>query len=89
MKFEFTTKVSKFPNFIFNNIVPILDLFRKFTSIRNTIGSRLKRLAAGSVSKRYQTTLFAQRSNAVLNVQKHKFRAYLYIYDSISSKQNN
>ena len=29
--------------------------FRKFTSIRNTIGSGLKRVATGSVSKRYQT----------------------------------
>ena len=54
MKFiEFPTKVSKFPNFIFDNIVPILDIFRKFTSIRNTIGSGLKRVATGSVSKRY------------------------------------
>ena len=50
MKFiEFTAKMSKFPNFIFDNIVPILDTFLKFTSMRNIIGSVLKRLATGSV----------------------------------------
>ena len=51
MKFiEFTAKLSKFPSFfIFDNIVPILDTFLKFTSMRNIIGSVLKRLAAGSV----------------------------------------
>ena len=60
MKFiEFPTKVSKFPNFIFDNIVRILDTFPKFTSIRNTIRSRLKRVATGSVFKRYQTSVLA------------------------------
>ena len=48
--------------FIFDNIVPLLDPFRKFTSIRKTIGSGLKRVATGIVSKRYQITLFAQLS---------------------------
>ena len=37
--------------FIFDNIVPILDPFREIISIRNTKGSRLKRVATGSVSK--------------------------------------
>ena len=63
---EFTRKVSKFPNFfVFDNIVPTLDPFRKFTSIRNIIGSRLKRVATGSVSKRYQTGLFTQLSKTL------------------------
>ena len=55
MKFiEFTTKESKCPNFfIFDDIVPFLDPFRKIILIRNTIGSGLKRVATGSVSKRY------------------------------------
>ena len=35
--------------FIFDNIVPILDTFLKFTSMRNIIGSVLKHLATGSV----------------------------------------
>ena len=68
MKFlEFTTKVSKFLNFfIFDNIVPIFGHFREFTSIRNIISSGLKRVATGSVTKRYQTDLFAQRSKTIL-----------------------
>ena len=64
---EFTTKVSKFPfSSIFDNIVPILHPFRNFTSIRKLMGSRLKRLATGSVSKRYQTSLSAQLSKTIL-----------------------
>ena len=43
-------------------LVGILDTFRKFTSIRNTIGSGLKGVATGSVSKKYETNLFAQFS---------------------------
>ena len=46
--------------FIFDNTAPFSAPFRKFTSIRITIGSGLKRVATGSVSTRYQTTLFAQ-----------------------------
>ena len=62
---EFTTKC--FQNFfIFDNIVPILDPFRKFTSIRSIIGSGLKRVITGSVSKRFQTSLFAQLSKTSL-----------------------
>ena len=72
MKFiKFSTKVSKFPNFHFRRHfgrrtftttfdVQILDPLRKFTSIRNTIGSGLTRVATGNVSKIYQTNLFAQ-----------------------------
>ena len=62
MKFiEITTRCQRFrTSFIFDNIVPILDPFRNFTSMRITIGSLLKRVATGSVSKRYQITLFAQ-----------------------------
>ena len=52
--------------FIFDNIVPTFDPFRKFTSIRNTISSGLKRVATGSVSKRYQANLFAQLSKTSL-----------------------
>ena len=63
---ELTAKMSNFLNFIFDNIVPILDTFLKLTSIRNIIGSGLKRLATGSVPKRYQTSLFVQRSNTLL-----------------------
>ena len=59
--------------FIFDNIVPILYPFRKFTSIRNTIGSGLKLVATGSVSKRYQITPFAQRSENF--TRKRKFRS--------------
>ena len=43
-----------------DNVVPILDLFQKFTSIRKPIGAGLKRVATGSVSKGYQTRLLAQ-----------------------------
>ena len=39
---------------------PTLDPFRKYTSIRNTIGSKMNRVATGGASKRYQTRLFAQ-----------------------------
>ena len=53
---EFTTKLSK---------VPILDPFRNLTSIRKLMGSGLKRLATGSVSKRYQTSSFAQLSKTI------------------------
>ena len=49
----------------FDNIVPILDTVLKLTSIRNIIGSGLKRLATSSVPKRYQTSLFAQLSNTL------------------------
>ena len=41
-------------------------LFKKYTSIRNTIGSGLKCVATGSVSKIYQTSLFAQLSKTLL-----------------------
>ena len=59
----FTTKVSKVPIFLFfDHMVPLLDAFRKFTSIRKPIGSGLKRVTTGSVSKRYQTSLFAQKN---------------------------
>ena len=57
-KFQFSS--------IFDNIVPILDPFRNPTSIRKLMGSGLKRLATGSVSKRYQTSLFAQLSKTIL-----------------------
>ena len=69
MKFiEFLTKVSEFPNFIFDNIILILHLLRKSTSIRNTIGSGWKRVATGSVSKIYQTSLFAQLLKTSLEI---------------------
>ena len=65
--FEFTTNVSEFPNFFeFDNQVTNLEPFRKYTSIRKPIGSGLKRVATGSVTKRYQTSLFAQLSKTLL-----------------------
>ena len=82
MKFiEFTTKVSNLRTFrIFENIVPNLYPLRKYTSKRNTIGSGLKRVATGSVSKRYQTSLFAQLSTLFLeNVNFHLFVQYLLL----------
>ena len=46
--------------FNFDNIVSIFDPSQKYTSIRNSIGSRLKCVATSGVSKRYQTSLSAQ-----------------------------
>ena len=68
MKFiEFQQRCQSFRTFfIFDNIVLILDPFRKFTSIGNTIDSGLKRRATGSASKRYQTSLFSQLSKILL-----------------------
>ena len=68
MKFiEFTTKRQSFRTFVvFDNIVQILDRFRKFIRIRSTIGSGLKQVATGSVPKRYQTRLLAQLSKTLL-----------------------
>ena len=63
---ELTTKVSKVQfSSLFDNIVPILDPFRNLTSIGKIMGSGLKGLATGSVSKRYQTSLFAQLSKTI------------------------
>ena len=75
MKFiEFTTKVSKFPKvFYFRQHSPNFGPFPKFSSIRNTIGSGLKRVATGSISKRYRTTFFfAQLSEN--SIRKRKCR---------------
>ena len=70
---EFTTRCQSFRTFFtFDKMVPVLDTFRKLTSIRNTKGSGLKRVGTGSVSKRYQITLFAQLSENF--AQKRKFR---------------
>ena len=68
MKFiEFTTKVSKFLNFrFFRQQNPIFDPFREVTSVPKIIGSELKRVAIGSVSKRYQTSLSVQLSKNLL-----------------------
>ena len=91
MKFiEFTTKVSKFPNFLYFRHCPNFAAFRKFTSIRKIIGSGLKRAATGSVSKRYQTSIFAQLSKTlrenvnfdlicpIFNIQKHPSKITRY-----------
>ena len=69
---EFTTKVSKVP--IFLNFRQHSPNFRPFPksylqsdlTIRKLMGSGLKRLATGSVSKRYQTSLFAQLSETIV-----------------------
>ena len=45
---------------------PILDTFLNFTSIKNIIGSGLDRLATGTVPKKWQTSLFAQLLNTLL-----------------------
>ena len=92
MKFlEFTTKVSKFPNFHhFQQHNPNFGPFRTFTSIRKIIRSVLKRVATGSVSKRYQTSLFAQLSKTslenvnfdlicpIFNIQKPPSKIFRY-----------
>ena len=47
-----------------------MEPFRKFTSKRKPIGSGLKRVAAGSVSERYQTSFCAQfQENLFENVK--------------------
>ena len=68
MKFIwFTTKVSKFPNFLyFQQHSTIFGPFRKFTSIRNTKSSWLLRVTTGSVSETYQTNFFAQLPKTLL-----------------------
>ena len=68
MKFiEFSTKVSKPTKFrVFREDSPNVGHFLKIYLIRNTIGSRLKRVATGSVSKKYQTSLSAQFSKTFL-----------------------
>ena len=76
MKFiEFTTYVSNFRIFSFlENIVPILDLFIKLYFDQKPIGSGLKRVATGSILKRYQTSLFAQSIKTLLgNVNFDRF----------------
>ena len=45
-----------------DNIVPILDIFRNFTSIRKPRGPVLKRVASSSIPKRYQISSNAQLS---------------------------
>ena len=55
---ELRTKVSKFPNVLyFQQHRPNFGPFPKVTLIRNTKGSRLKRVATGRVSERYQIPL--------------------------------
>ena len=80
---EFTTKVSKVP--IFLNFRQHSPNFRPFPksylqsdlTIRKLMGSGLKRLATGSVSKRYQTSLFAQLSKTIIeNVTSTIFVKY-------------
>ena len=56
----------KLSNFVFDNIVPILNNSRKITSLRKTIGSGWKRVANGSDSKQYQTNSFAKLSKLLL-----------------------
>ena len=51
-----------------------MELFRKFTSLRKPIGSGLKRVAAGSISERYQTSFCAQFS-------KHLFENVKFFFD--------
>ena len=71
--------------FIFDNIVLIFDTFRNFTSIRNTIGSGLKRVATGSVSK-YPTSLFAQLSKTLLENVNFNLKCPLFNIQKPPSK---
>ena len=80
---EFTTKVSKVPIFLkFRQHSPNFRPFPKSylqsdLTIRKLMGSGLKRLATGSVSKRYQTGLFAQLSKTIVeNVTSTIFVKY-------------
>ena len=68
---EFTTKVSKVPIFLnfrqhSPNFRPFPKSYLQSETIRKLMGSGLKRLATGSVSKRYQTSLFAQLSKTIV-----------------------
>ena len=52
-------RCQKFPNVLyFRQQIPTFGPFPKFTSIRKTEGSGLKRVATASVSRRYQITVF-------------------------------
>ena len=88
MKFiEFTTKFSKFRTcFVFDNIVSILDLFRNFTSIRNTKRSGLRRVVTGSISKRYYTSLFAQLSKISLENVKFDLICPMFNIQNLQAK---
>ena len=85
---EFTTKVSTFPeiSFFFNKIVTISDIFRKFTSIRTTIGRGLKRVATGRSSKRYQISLFAQISKILLGNVKFDLICPIFKIQNLQAK---
>ena len=71
---EITTKLSKFPKFfIFDNIVPILDPLPTFTSMRNTIGSGLKRVATGGVSKKLSDKFICTTFKNITGKRKTSF----------------
>ena len=54
------------PSSTFDSVVPFLNSFRSFTSIRKSIGLSLKHVATVSVSERYQTSLFPQYTKTLL-----------------------
>ena len=58
-----------------------MEPFRKFTLIRKPIGSGLKRVAAGSASKRYQTSFCAQFSENVYENVKLLFELFRGIFN--------
>ena len=63
--------------FIFDNIVPTLDSFRKFTSIRNIIGSGLKNLFA-QLSKTFFENVIFDLIRPIVNFQKHPSKMTRY-----------
>ena len=67
-------------------IIPILVPFRTFTSIRITIGSGLKRVAIGSISKRHQTNLFAQCSETFLENVNFVLVCTILIFNKLQAK---
>ena len=80
-------KVSKFPNVLyFRKHSPNFGPFAKFTSIRKTISSGLKRVATGSVSKRYQTSVFAQLSKTLLETESFDLFCPIFIIQKPSSE---
>ena len=73
-------------SFYFDNTVPIWDALRKFTTIGNTIGSRLKRVASDSVTKKYQTNLYAQFPKTSLENVNFDFSCQYIIFENLQAK---
>ena len=83
---SFQQLCQSFRTFVFDNIVPILDPFRKFTSIRNAIRSEWTRVATGSVSRRHQTSLFAQLSKSLLESANFDLICPIFNFQNLQAK---